>query len=88
MKSNENILLKSNILVVNRIIKKTRAKMFKNLKVGDEIQLSVEVAYAGRNGGTHATYILIENLRTGEFTAKSFNEISIILDNFELIEKE
>ena len=66
MNNNGNIVLKSNTLVVNNILKKTRAKLFKDLKIGDKIQLSVEVKYAGINRSTYATYILVENLKTKE----------------------
>lgn len=89
MKNEGCIVLKSNILVVNKILKRTRAKVFKDLKVGDKIQLSVEVKYAGRRGGgTYATYILVENIETKDCVGKTFNELSPLLDNFEFIEEK
>jgi len=57
--------------------------MFKDLKIGDKIVLSVPVEYAGRNGGSHATYIKVENLQNGEYTHKSFNQIGMLLNCFE-----
>jgi ribosomal protein L19 len=81
------ITLKSEILKVTKINRKTKAQMFENLKVGDTIQLSVSVKYAGRNRGTYATYIQIKNIKTGEITHSSFNQIDYILDAFEFKEE-
>ena len=87
MDNKGNIILKSNTLVVNRILKKTRAKLFRDLKVGDKLELSVEVKkYAGINRNTYATYIVVENVKTKEVVGKSFNELPRLLDKFELIE--
>lgn len=77
------IMLTSPILTVTNINRKTKAQMFKNLKVGDKIELYVPVKYAGRNRGTYATYITAKNVNTGETTQSSFNQISYLLDAFE-----
>lgn len=45
---------------------------------------SVDVAYAGRNRGTYATYVNVKNIGTGEITSKSFNQLSTILNAYEL----
>ena len=78
-----DIFMKSEILTVYKINKKTQAKMFRDLKIGDQILLSVPVKRAGRNRGTYSTDIKIENLNTGECTYKTFNTICSILNNFE-----
>lgn len=83
-----NIILKSEILEVKEIKKKTRATMFEKLKVGDRIQLSIPVDYAGTlhsSSGTMASYITAENLETGETARASFNQMPRRLEVFELI---
>ena len=82
------ILLKSNILEVSQIIKNTKATMFESLEVGSRIQLSIKVKAAGSNKGTYASYIKIENLDSGEYTHKSFNEIEKILKCFDFKEEQ
>lgn len=82
-----SIFLKSNPLVVSKILKKTSAVFFKDLKVGDHIRLSVAVKASGSNGGSiYATYIKATNLTTGTSVHKSFTEISSCLEKFELTE--
>lgn len=83
-----NIILKSNILEVTKIVKKTKAAMFKNVKVGDCLLLSAKVKSAGnsRGGGTYATDIKIENLCNKETTYKTFNQITGLLECFEFKE--
>jgi hypothetical protein len=81
------IILKSDILIVTKINKKTKAKMFENLKVGDKVEFSVPIKHAGSNHGTYATYIGIRNVETGEETSSSFNQLPTVLRAFEF-EKE
>lgn len=81
------IILKSEILIIKEIKAKTSAKMLKNLKVGDEIQLSVNASPVGGNRGTYASYITVENVGNGERTNFSFNQIGILYRAFELEEK-
>lgn len=78
-----DIVLTSDTLEVIEIKKKTKAEMFKSLKVGDKILLSIPVKTAGSNRGTYASYIKVENLQNGECTYKSFNQIVDILNLFE-----
>lgn len=80
----DTIILHSGILQVTKINRKTKAKMFKNLKVGDTIEFSVPIKQAGKGvSGTYATYIRAVNINTGEETNSSFNQIPIILEAFE-----
>lgn len=76
----DKIILKSGVLTVVKINRKTKAKMFTNLKIGDKIQLS-----AGRNSGSYATYIDVVNVGTGERTLSTFNQLPSILNAFELV---
>ncbi len=86
---NNTIILKSNTLRVVNIIKKTKATMFTNLMVGDEVKFSVQLKIAGSNrGNTYATYIKTKNLRTGEITLNSFNQLPKILNKFKFEEIE
>lgn len=81
----EDIILVSNVYTVEKIKKKTKAKMFENLKVGEQIQFSVPLRRVGRNNrGTYATYITAKNIDTGEVTEGSFNQLPKIIDSFEL----
>lgn len=82
------IVLQSGNLVVEKVLKKTKAKMFKDLKVGDKIQISVPVKVPGVNRRTHATYLTVINTNNGEYACKSFNELTPILDCFELVKEE
>jgi len=77
------IILKSDILTITKINRKTKAKMFENLSIGDKVVFSVPIKQAGSNRGTYATYIKVENINTGEITHSSFNQIVSILDAFE-----
>jgi len=79
----DTISLKSDIITVTKILRKTKAKMFENLKVGDKIEFSVPIKHAGSNRGTYATYIGVRNVETGEETSSSFNQLPTILHAFE-----
>lgn len=82
------IIMKSPKIKVVKINRKTKAQMFKNLKEDDVIVFELSIKRAGRNydTGTYASYIKITNLKTSEYTYKSSNELSNILDAFELEE--
>ena len=83
---NMDIIMKSKVLEVVKINGKTQAKLFKDLKIGDKIQLSIPVDYAGFNRGTYASYITVENIVTGNKTYKSFNLLPTLLNNFDFVE--
>lgn len=78
------IILKSEILTITQIKRKTKAKMLEHLKVGDKIQLSIDASPAGRNRGTYASYLKITNLENDEKTYLSFNQICVLYNAFEL----
>jgi hypothetical protein len=80
------ILLESCFYKVVKIKKKTKACMFKDLKIGDELQFSIPIQSAGSNRGTYASYIKIACITNGNYTTKSFNQIGSCLNNFELEE--
>ena len=83
----KEIVLKSGILEVTKINRRTKAKMFENLKVGDQIKLSIEVVSAGKGrSGTYASYIEAVNIKTNEKTYSSFNQIPVPLRAFEFKE--
>ena len=80
-----NIFLKSDLLTVVGINKKSSAKMFDKLKIGDIIRLSIEVVRVGTSRGrSYAPQIKVENIFTGECVFKTFNEIESVLSPFEL----
>ena len=78
-----DIILKSDILTITKIKKKSYAKMLKDLVVGDKIQLRVSAKPVGGNRGTYASYIQVVNIKTEEKNEFSFNQIAILYDTFE-----
>lgn len=83
-----NIIMKSKKVKIIKINRKTKAQMFKNLKENDLIIFELSIKRSGRSydTGTYASYIKITNLETNEYTYKSSNELSNILNAFELEE--
>ena len=78
-------MISKKLEVVN-ILKKTKAYMFKDLKIGDMIQCKVPIESVGRNKGTYAVGIYVENLNTKDYTIKTFNELGNIFSLFEFKE--
>ena len=88
MSSYGEIILTSPSLMITEVKRKTSAKLFKDLGVGDKIQLSIPVKAAGQNRGTYASYIKITNLKTNEYVTASFNQIVGKLSAFILTEAQ
>ncbi len=80
------IVMESKTLRVSKILKKSSAKMFSDLKVGDTIKFSVNLERAGGNGGTYANYIKAEHLESGNTNHSSFNQMPSIISRFEFEE--
>lgn len=79
-----NIILESKKLLVLDIKRKTKAKMFRDVKVGDILQLSVPIEYVGSNRGrSYAVDIKVKNLNSGQVAYKTFNQITSLLNCFE-----
>lgn len=79
------ILLKSNTYQVVGIKNKTTSKFFKNLKLGSMLRFEVELKHAGSGDyGTYATGITVTNVNTKETVQKTFNQLSNILNKYEL----
>ena len=82
-----NIILESKKLLVLDIKRKTKAKMFRDVKVGDILQLSVPIEYVGSNRGrSYAVDIKVKNLNSGQVAYKTFNQITSLLNCFEIKE--
>ena len=82
-----DIILESKKLLILDIKRKTKAKMFCDVKVGDMLQLSVPVEYVGSNRGrSYAVDIKVKNLNSGQVTHKTFNQITPLLNCFEMRE--
>ena len=78
-----DLTMRSDVVVVNKILKKTRARVFENFEVGDRIQLSVEAeSVGGSRGRSYAADIRVSNLTKGEHTFKTFNTLDPLY-NFE-----
>jgi len=72
---------------IARIVKKTRAKLFGEMREGDLIRFKSRLHHAGSasGGGVYATYITVENVTQGTSTTQSQSIITNILRNsFEL----
>lgn len=82
------IIMESKILKVDKILKKSSAKMFSDLKVGDTVKFSVELKRVGCNKGTYATYIKAEHIESGNTNHSSFNQMSSVVSRFEFKELE
>lgn len=69
------------IATVIKINRKSSSLCFKNLQVGDVIEFSVPISYAGYSrNGTCATYIVCHNNRTNVESQLSFNQIEKVLE--------
>lgn len=72
---------------VTKINRKSSSPCFKDLKVGDVIEFSVPISYAGYGShGTCATYIRCYNRRTNAESRLSFNQLDRVLECCELEE--
>lgn len=80
------IVMESKTLRISKILKKSSAKMFSDLKVGDTVKFSVDLKRAGCSKGTYATYIKAEHLESGNTNHSSFNQMSSIISRFEFEE--
>lgn len=70
------------------INKKTKARVFANIKVGSLVKFSVPIEAVGYNRGrTYAVAIECMNVATGECTTFTFNEIERVLKCFEFEQK-
>lgn len=69
---------------VTEVKKVTKAKLFKDLKVGDTICISKTLCSENpRFDVTRASYCVVENEKTKETVMKSFAELQNILPSFE-----
>ena len=81
------IVMESKTLRISKILKKSSAKMFSDLKVGDTVKFSVDLKRAGCGiSSTYATYIKAEHLESGNTNHSSFNQMSSIISRFEFEE--
>lgn len=89
-----NLVMKTKKLRIVNIIKKTNAKFFKDLKVGDIIQLESTVDASGRTTkGCRPKDIYIKKLEIADnsineidYVSKTFNELSKIICLFDFEE--
>lgn len=83
------MILKSSVYEVVEIKKKTKAKLFGDIKVGDLLQFETRIKHVGgASNGIYATYIKTTNLTQKTSGSKSQTETVKYLDYFELIEVE
>lgn len=84
------IILKSEIIVVTGIKKKTKAVFFKDIKVGDRLYITYVLEHLGgaSGGGRYASYPHIFNLTQSNDCQISQTNMVLRLSNFELEEVE
>ena len=79
------ILMKSEVVTVTKIKHKTGAKFFKDLKIGDELQFSVPLEYAGTSRGkSYPSDVTVVNINTKDEITWTFNQMYNRLEAFEL----
>ena len=73
------------VLDVKRLVHKTNAELFRDLKVGSKLYLSVPIKYvgSGSSGASYSVYITVTDFYTKKTIQKSFNQIEKLLSNFE-----
>lgn len=83
------VMLKSKVLKVVGFNRRTRAKMFENLRIGDLLLLSIPVKAVGRGsrGNSYAPCITVKNLITDEEVYITFNYLPRLLNCF-ILEEE
>ena len=70
-----------------KILKKTKAQVFKDIQEGDIMYLYIAMTSVGsRRGRTYAPEITCVHERTGQYNRLSFNQIDRVLSNFEFEE--
>lgn len=79
-------VLKSDVLRVVEVLKKSKAEMIRNLQVGDKIQMTVKSSPSGSGRSLYATYIKVTNLQTNEYTHLSFNQLRLLYNAVTLTE--
>lgn len=73
---------------VTKINRKTKAKMFKNIELGDVLIFTCILERLGTTrGNTYAPHVKIENISKKESVHKSFNELGNIMDAFEMTDQ-
>ena len=82
----EVLCMKSGVLLVSKVLKKTSSEFFSTLKEGSKIEMSIRVKAVGSNRGkTYSPSIKVLDVETGNKTFKSFNEIEKLLACFEFM---
>jgi len=82
---NEVIIMKSEVYVVMKVLKKTKALLFQDVEVGDQLMFSSVLKTAGTNKGkTYASYIQTTNITKNDYTYSSFNQLPKLMAKFEL----
>lgn len=81
------ILLTSGPVRVIKVLKPTKARLFKDLGEGSLIEFSVDLKPPGTGRSGYAKSVTVRNIATDEKERYTFNELSI-LGNFQLEELE
>lgn len=72
------------VVKITKILKKSCANMFSDVKEGDKILFSIDLTRAGRcRNGTRPAKVTCCNLTSGQEVVKTLNELDPILKSFE-----
>ena len=72
------------VVKITKILKKSYASMFSDIKEGDKILFSIELARAGVHyNRTRPAKVTCCNLASGQEVVKTLNELDTILKSFE-----
>lgn len=80
--SDNDIVLRSGNLQVCEIKRKTKTRLFRELKVGDIITIETPIQYTG--GASKGNYVLgvkVKNIKTGYFELMTINEVNRMLNH-------
>lgn len=82
------IVLKSKPLKVVKILKKSKARMFENVEVGDILEISVPIKHVGRNNRASRTvdFEVLNLSKSPDRTYKTVNQLPSLLENLKLEE--
>lgn len=80
-----NIELTSATYRVTAIVKKTKANLFQDIRVGDLIRFESTLKYAGRaSRGAYASYVSVVNVTQGTSATLYVSEVSARVSCFEI----
>lgn len=69
-----------NSFTVTEVKAKTKARLFKDVEVGDVLVFRIPLAATGRGRGCYAATVEVENIRSDQHDYYTLNELSPLLN--------